>query len=252
MVYHVLNGDALVDRFVATGILGEMLVARECLVEGPLDGETPGEFFNTRAKYLFPENASDRAGYFSSVANEFEKLIHAGDGSEFNLWFGYDLFCQANMWFILSLLHDMNIRKEIFVVYPSHLSPEDRWRDFGGASLADLQKCFTQRINVNETDSRLGKDLWVAFKKNDLTTLEKLAATSSNSFPYLQEVCTAHLQRFPVHGEKGRPERAVEEAITITGGDFTSVFREFTKQEGVYGFGDTQVKYFYDKIRTGS
>ncbi len=133
------------------------------------------------------------------------------EGSEFNLWFGYDLFCQANMWFILSLLHDMEIRKDIFIVYPSHLSPGDRWKDFGGASLADLQKCFTQRINVNETDSRLGKDLWTAFKNNES---DSIGTISGNIVSILFHTCrkyVTHIDRFPANGEKGRPEKTIED-----------------------------------------
>ena len=40
MIYHILNGDALIDRFSATGLKGEMVVARESLIEGDLSGDT--------------------------------------------------------------------------------------------------------------------------------------------------------------------------------------------------------------------
>ena len=52
MVYHVLNGDSLTERFLATGIQGEVVVARECLIEGDLNGDSISEFWLTRANYL--------------------------------------------------------------------------------------------------------------------------------------------------------------------------------------------------------
>ena len=52
MIYHILNGDALIDRFSATGLKGKMVVARECLIEGDLTGDKPEEFYQTRANYL--------------------------------------------------------------------------------------------------------------------------------------------------------------------------------------------------------
>src|SRR3712207_6301561 len=99
MTYHVLNGDALVDRFLDTGLSGEMVVARECLIEGDLSGSTRDAFYLARANYLALAYNEVQKNYFEEVASEFEKLTTAPSPSEFNLWFGYDLFCRANLWF---------------------------------------------------------------------------------------------------------------------------------------------------------
>ena len=61
-------------------------------------------------------------------------------------------------------------------------------------------------------------------------------------------VCRAHIDRVPKQGKKGRPERAVEEIIEHTGSNFIDVFNQFSKREGVYGFGDCQVKLIYDRV----
>ena len=49
--YHVLNGDALSAQF-PEGIEGERIVARECLVDGPVGGKDLDAFFQTRAAFL--------------------------------------------------------------------------------------------------------------------------------------------------------------------------------------------------------
>jgi hypothetical protein len=241
--YHILNGDALTDRFVATGLRGEILVAREALISGPLDGNTLDEFYETRASYHSNE---DKNFYPSYAVSQFEKMLAAPNDSEFNLWFGYDLFCQVNMWFILSLLNDMPVSKEVYTVYPSHLKSEDVWKDFGGATATVLLDCFNNRIAFDEDDILLGKKLWFAFKDNDLIELERLSNESSDCFPYLKEVCRAHIERYPFGN--GRPERVIEEIISTGHSDFSTVFRRFFEREGIYGFGDVQLKEIYDNV----
>jgi hypothetical protein len=247
MIYHVLNGDALVERFKATGLAGEMVVARECLVEGDFGGETLFEFYETRANYLTGTYGEKSETYFRNVASECNKVLYARDLSTFNLWFGYDLFCQVNMWFIISLLQSLKIQKHVFAVYPSFLKRADIWKDFGKATTVDLKKAFEARIEFTAADLRLGNDLWNAYRSNNLTELAKLSNHQTLCFPYLKEVISAHVERFPQSGAAGRPEKTLKEIIRHST-DFTTVFKTFSEKEGVYGFGDLQVKRLYDKI----
>jgi hypothetical protein len=248
MTYHILNGDALIERFRATGLVGEVVVARECLIEGDLRGDNLPAFFQTRAAYIAATYGENRTAYFARVVTEFEKLQAAPDGSEFNLWFGYDLFCRANMWFVLSLLDDLGLNKKVYAVYPFYLKDKDVWNDFGGATPQDLADCFKNRITLTDADIRLGVGLWKAYKSGDLAALETLSKSTSVAFPYLEEVCKAHIERFPKDGISGRPERVLQDIIAYKTTDFNAVFSEFFHREGIYGFGDSQVKQLYDKV----
>jgi hypothetical protein len=78
--------------------------------------------------------------------------------------------------------------------------------------------------------------------------LKKLSKIESACYPYLAEVCEAHIDRFPPEGKKGRPERVIEDIVHNVSDDFATVFREFFEREGVYGFGDAQLKQLYDKV----
>jgi len=245
MIYHVLNGDALASTFTGAGITGEVIVTREALITGDLGGDTLDAFFDTRANYIMPENPRL---YHDVTEREFRKLLSATDDSEFNLWFGYDLFCQVNMWFIISLLQSMPVRKKVFVVYPSFRDSEERWKDFGRATHANLHTALKNRVAFEEKDLTLANELWDAYRNNDLALLQTLAQRKSNCFPYLHEVCQAHIDRFPSPGNKGRPERVIEDIIRNVSSDFHVVFVEFFKREGVYGFGDLQLKPIYDKV----
>ncbi|MBJ6119745.1 hypothetical protein JAO76_16175 [Pontibacter sp. BT310] len=248
MIFQILNGDALTDRFLALGLKGEVIVMRECLIEGGLSGNSLDEFIKTRATYLSETYPSTSDTYHQKVVTEFEKLLQAPDHSEFNLWFGYDLFCMANMWFIISLLHQLSIEKKVFIVYPSYLKKTDIWQDFGSAGSEELYYSFNNRLSLTEKDLQLSQSIWNAYKEHDLIKLRKLSEQQFLSFPYLREVCQAHIARFPAPGKLGRPEKVIAELISDKNVNFTSIFEEFTKREGVYGFGDLQVKKIYDKV----
>src|SRR5689334_18761530 len=172
MVYHILNGDSLACTFPDAKLPGEIVVARECLIEGDLRGNSLDDFWKTRASYI-NTTYDEQKRYYTEVVKEFEKLLNAPDNSEFNLWFGYDLFCRANMWFIISLLSDLRINKDVFVVYPSFLNENARWQEFGNATADDLMVSYKNRTRLNDQDLKLGKDLWTAYKNSDLQQLKK-------------------------------------------------------------------------------
>ncbi|MBO0947703.1 hypothetical protein [Fibrella forsythiae] len=248
MTYHLLNGDALLDRFTATKLEGQVLVARECLIEGDVSGNSLADFWNSRAASIESAYHESSATYFRRVVGEFDKLLAAQDQSDVHLWFGYDLFCQVNMWFVLSLLYNQPRTFNVFAVYPSHLNSDAIWNDFGGATVADLLSCFASKVAFSNADIQLGNNLWNAYRQHDLVKLAELSITHSPCFPYLNEVCRAHIERFGSHGEKGRPERVVEAIISGGTTDFPAVFRAFTQREGIYGFGDSQLKPLYDNV----
>lgn len=178
----------------------------------------------------------------------FIKIVDSPDNSEINLWFGYDLFCQVNMWFILSLLRNKPITAKVYVVYPVFLKGMNIWDEFGQATADDLITCFNNKIEFSEKDVSLGKDLWIAYKNNNLMQLRELSETPSSCFPYLKNVCEAHIDRFTFKDNKGRPETVIEDIVQNVSTDFSVVFNEFFEREGVYGFSDLQVKQIYDKV----
>lgn len=244
MTYHILNGDSLAYTFKEANIPGEIVVAREALIEGNLAGDTLVAFWQNRADSL----GISLEQYESGSVSEFNKIINAPDNSVFNLWFGYDLFCQANAWFILSLINGLKIKKEVYMVYPTFLAEADIWLEFGRANADDLKLSLSNKVRFEEPDFQLAHKLWQAYKSQDLDTLAQLAESKSACFPYLKEVCKAHIERFAPDGQASRPERVLAGILAKGETDFYEVFRKFSAQEGVYGFGDSQLKPIYDKL----
>ena len=245
MVCHVLNGDALASSFSQSRLGGEVIVFREGLVEGDLSGKTLAEFWRARARF----QGVSETDYAARVGGEFEKILHAPDNAEFNLWFEFDLFCQVNMWFVLSLIKGLSVKRKVNAVYTFHLKEEDPhfWTGFGPATADQLRFCHGHRMPLTGADVQLGSDLWMAYKHSDLGGLMRLARNQSHTFPHLMEVIQAHIDRFPSDGAKGRPERVLEE-IMKGATDFQEICREFWRRESIYGFGDLQIKHIYDEL----
>ncbi len=239
MTYQILNGDSLAHDFASARIPGEVIVFREGLSTGDLSGETPEEFWMARAKYM----KTGFNQYQSMVLDELEKITASTDGDEFNLWFEYDLFCQVNMWFLCSMLYLLPKKKKVFAVYTLHLEPNDKnfWGGFGRATVENLRECFTGRIILSEKDLAFAHSLWQAFRSADTKTLSKLSTSGNPSFPFIQPVIEAHL-------DKERPARVVENILANGTANFEYVFNEFWKRESIYGFADLQLKPIYDSV----
>ncbi len=246
MVYHILNGDSLAYGFPDAKMEGNIIVVREGLVEGDLSGNNLDEFWKSRAQYM----ETTETEYHISVVKEFEKIINAPDNSVFNLWFEYDLFCQVNMWFVISIIGSLPTDKNVYAVYTSHLNLTNKhfWNGFGPANSDDLKVCYTNRIFLSKAEINFGQELWEAYKNGNLEELTNLSKHPSLAFPYLQEVVKAHVDRFPKDGTKGRPEKVIEDITKNISTDFHEVFKEFWHRESIYGFGDTQLKILYDKV----
>lgn len=233
MSIHVLPGDSLAAEFNTTGINGDVIVCRECLVAGDKSGTTLDEFWDRRANFIALDYGGDPIEYQENVAYELEKLIGLPADTEVNLWFEYELFCQVNMWFCLDLLKDSDLN--VFRVEPLNASPDDIWKGFGKLGAADLVKCYEGRKQFSEEDIAMGSRLWQVFRLDDSAELLRLSEYRSPCFPFLKEVCQAAAEI------GSRPAEIVRKLKAEGLNELESLFHEFKKRAGVYGYGDLQV-----------
>ena len=221
MIYHILNGDALAERF---DLEGEKIVCRECLVDGDTNAENFADLMNVRAEYI--QRTFDDGDYQQSVKSEFEKMRDFKPVDEINLWFGNEVFCQVNLWFCLWLSAETGAR--FYRVFPD----SSEW-DCG---FQNLSNSYEQRRKLSVNDVNLGKKLWKAFSSRDFESLNKLSETDSENFLRLPEVCQALI-------EKDSKLQAVLLEITAHGEtEFGEIFNKFQVKAAIYGLGDAQVK----------
>lgn len=239
--FHILNGDALRQQFPKT-IAGQIIVCRECLVDGDVSGENLDQLFQNRADFISDNYDGERQDYFDKVASQFQKVRKIVN-SDINLWFEDDLFCQVNCWFVTSLIQKENSGNKVYLVRPRI---HTRY-SFGGMDQSELLAVYKDRQALAELDEI--SDLWDSYQRNDIPSIQAIAAGLKDKYPFISEAVEAHVQRLPRDRKPGRPIASLMTIMDeLNTDEFAPIFREFCKRESIYGFGDLQVKRLYDQI----
>lgn len=244
-IYHILNGDCLYNQLKLTSIQGNFIVFRECLIDGPVNSDTLYDFWHQRAAFISENYEATLDDYFHKMVSEFERILKIPEDSEIYLWFEHDLFCQANMWFIISVLAKLN-HNQIYRVSPISNNEEKFWKGFSVSDIEMLVEAFHQKIAFQNQDIQLGCDLWEAYKRNDIQALINLSKQTSSCFYRLDDVCQAHIDRFDAYNNGGKPEKLVRQILKDGYMSFDDVKKAFFKVGGIYGFGDLQLRRIYD------
>ncbi len=244
--YHILNGDCLAEQLRQTKINQDFIVCREVLMEGDVAAKNFDEFWTVRAQFIANTYGVSREEYYSKTVSELQKLNHLPENAEVCLWFENDLFCQVNMWFVISMLYS-STKLKIYRVFPVIETTADIWKGFGISRAEHLEQAYHSKILLQPKDVALGNTLWTAYKKGDFQKLKETSQIKSDAFEYLEGVCQAHIDRFPTNGKPGRPDQVVKELLDLGTTKFHEIFAEFSRREGIYGFGDLQLKTIYKR-----
>lgn len=239
--YHILNGDCLKDQFPSE-LEGELIILRECLVDGPVHGSSKDTFYKIRAEYLEGAYGPMDESYQDKVVTEIDKITAINTPCEVNLWFEDDLFCQVNFWFVTSLLKDKE-DVTVYLVRPSHHTQYG----FGGLSEQELIEAFDKRVILSDVTSI--SRLWDYYQANDLVGLAHQAKQLEDLYTFIAEAVQAHIDRIPSPDNLGRPTETIKQLIKQYGSDdFGIVFKAFCERESIYGYGDLQVKRIFDAV----
>ncbi|AWW29137.1 DUF1835 domain-containing protein [Echinicola strongylocentroti] len=241
--YHILNGDALKDRFPKE-VAGEVIVMRECLIDGEVKSENLKDFFAKRAAFIADAYGGfSEEDYYRKTVAELEKISSIPPGSSIYLWFEEDLFCQVNFWFVVNLLLNQIPQCKVYLVRPK----TSLFLGFAGLDQKGLQKAFEDRMEIKQV-AKIAQ-LWDRYQANDCELLWQGARELEDVFPFILTAVEAHLARIPKGDHLGRPKEALLEIMKELGTkEFVPVFKEFHKRESIYGFGDLQVKRLFDEI----
>jgi hypothetical protein len=242
--YHILNGDSLKEQFPEK-IQGEIIVTKECLVDGSVKGNNLTDLFKTRAKFISNNyHGYNELDYYENTVPEFQKMENIPVNSEINLWFEDDLFCQVNLWFVIHLLNKSQLNNKIFLIRPKLHNQYG----FGGLNKLELISIYKNRLVLTELDT-LAK-LWGAYQINDTGKLIEISRQLKSLYPFIITAVEAHIERIPTNGNIGRPSMSLIQIIEeLKTEEFGPVFKEFNKRESIYGFGDLQVKRLFNQIK---
>ena len=241
-IIHILNGDALGEQF-PKDLPGETLVFRECLVEGPKKVVEFVAFFASRAAYLSDTyDPTIKESYSLELSIPLMRVVTEQRPTEVVLWFEEDLFCQANFWFICHFLQGSGYRGVVTWAKPSGTARYN----FGLLSKESLMAVFKERLLIDFTKIA---PLWQAYSINDSDELIRLVEDVTDLSEYIIPAAIAYRDMNTSTIEQSRPYLSLLEITkTLKTSHFGKVFMEFCKKEGVYGFGDLQVKRIFDKV----
>jgi len=241
--YHILNGDALKQQFPES-IEGEIIVARECLVDGDVRAHSLTELYKIRAEFIKSNYEALKEDYYKKTVPEFDKILNIEEEAEVNLWFEDDLFCQVNLWFVANLLTQSHNSATIYLIRPE----QHNQYGFGGLNTSTLTALYTNRQLLTATNKMA--QLWDFYQKGDTEQLLNTASELEPRNPFIVTAVKAHVERVPTDGNLGRPIQSLIQIMDdLKTEEFGPVFKEFCKRESIYGFGDLQVKRLLDEIK---
>ena len=243
MKIHVLNGDALGDRFPEV-LSSNPIICRECLIEGPVSHRISDLFFDARKSYLtqrFPESGLD---YEKDVLTEIEKLIHYKSANEINLWFEDDLFCQLNFWFLITLLKQQKYPGRLYLVRPDN----DLEKGFGGSDNVALIDCYKNRLLLEDSLIADIVSIWEAYAQRDLDSLKRNCEKAHKTYTFISNAIQALINHKFLANE-GHVYSTLRKIINEVGSrEISVVYPIFSTALPVYGFGDLQVQKLIDDI----
>jgi len=238
MKIHILNGDALLDKFPKAEFEGEIIVIREAFMDGPVSGTIDEDFWKRRAEFVKSSYGAEESDYAEQFQSQITLLDAITNEDEIFLWFEDDLFCVINLLFTLHYI-SQRAQPVMYRIFPK--ADDQKWEGFGRADEKELVENFTQRILMSNEDIELSNQLWEAYASDDRYRLELLANSDTESFRFLPVVIQAHLDRNNLQTGFGRPYQTLMDILVGGEHEFYEIYEAFWKKDAIYGFGDVQV-----------
>lgn len=237
---HVLNGDATRSAFEAAGLVGDVLVWRDILVEGPVTtGDDAVPMLDARVEFLSERLAIERERYARRAHEQAAALETARAHDEVVLWFEQDLFCAVNLWRLLDWFGRRPPRPTLSLVYPS----TDETKGLGALEPTALAALFAARITVTDAMLALGRRAWAAYASAEPLDGASLVDCADDALPFVRSAFRCHLGRFPsVANGLNELETATLVVLRRAPRNFARLFGEVSEHPRVrrHGMGDVQ------------
>lgn len=249
-VLHILNGDTTLHSFNETGLEGDKLVWREILSQGPVTEDiTSAAFWRAREEWIFLTFNEHEIEF----VKQLEKLYEPYD--EINLWFEFDLHCQANLLGVLMMLNgktDLSL-PAVYLICPGDFPGKANFRGMGELNGEELEYLYDNiRLRLNDYDFVLAAEAWKLYVEGDAGKLEKWLneTTFWDSMHLLKPALEAHLKRLKINdaGLNYIEQRLLD---LYNSGKKTrrQLYQEFWDNEKIYGMGDLEIDLYLKKLQ---
>lgn len=232
--YHILNGDCLKEKLKDK--FPNLLIMREALIQGPTKGNDLDDFLEKRSLFISQEyKACSKEQYLDDTKKELIKIKNIQQDSNINFWFGTDLFCQINFWFLIDFLKDKKTINSLYLVIPQ----EEENCSFG--SNKNIEKSLKKRIEISDQDIRVFVKLWEKFQEEDYASMKKLIKDTMRKYNFLDKTIDALINKSNIN-ETIRKLSKEEK-------DFKKLYKNFCLLHPIYGYGDIQVEYLLKNLK---
>jgi hypothetical protein len=253
-ILHILNGDSTLQSFEQTGLEGNTLVWREVLSEGPLEGNiSSGTFRKNRQDWISETFSEAPESYQVTMLDQLAKLGEPYD--EINIWFEFDLHCQANMLGVMTYLKQKTDLSgpAIFLICPGEYPGKENFRGMGELNGEELEYLYDNiRVQLNEMDFILAAEAWDMYVTRDAGKLNNYLTSTAywGNLPLLKPALQAELKRLQVN--KAGLNYIEQKLLDIyKSGIHTrrEIYSKFWETEKIYGMGDLEVDIYLGRLQ---
>jgi hypothetical protein len=226
---HLHNGDSVANTARLVGVPGRHVAYRETLISGPVRPNLGvQEWIEERARFLAEHYGENLLRVRNELLEQEQTLDRAREEEEVVLWFEHDLFCLANLLYLLSRLTKC---RRLSLIWCSH--------PLGTMEDEDIFKQFHSRYAVAPAMMNAAALAWRAYISEEATDLNRLLDADFVDFPFLREGFLLHASRFPsLRNGLGEVEHRALEGIEAGATEFASLFLRFDQSPPRFGFGD--------------
>ncbi|MCA1814205.1 MAG: DUF1835 domain-containing protein [Halobacteriales archaeon] len=223
---HLANGDATAGRIRAAGLPGEVAVWRDALSEGPVpNGLASPADWKLRVAAGMPDTMAEDAGLLEALGGQKQVV----------LWADEDLFCQANLAYVLAHLADDWVgAADVKLASEGHEGLHTPER---------TATAFARRQTVGPRQAALAAAFWEQYGSADPEPLAELLKRGFPSWRWFGQGLARHLERFPNENGLGLAEETALHALHDGALPFGELFRKLQSAPAVVmlGWGDLQV-----------
>lgn len=243
---HLRCGDDLRPRLPAAGWPGHYLAFADPVCQGPAsdDGDLMG-YLGRRARFVAAHYGADAGEVRRRLGAEYMALRALRRYARVFLWFEHDLWDQAALIRVLSLLADTPaLLGRLF------LMPADGRRSF--PELPDEELAALVPAPLTAAQLEAGAEAWMAFSDPDPTALDALSRRAS-PLPFLPAAMRRHLQDLPWTTDGlALTERMVLQAVRDGAEDLSAVFRALRQADSVFHVTDLIVADVLARLSEGA
>jgi hypothetical protein len=256
-ILHILNGDATANSFEDTGLDGDIMVWREVLSEGPLEENImSASFWRNRSEWIAGAFTDIPENYQQKVLDQLALLDEPYD--EINLWFEFDLHCQANLLGVMTYLKQRTdlSSPNIYLICPADYPGKENFRGMGELNGEELEYLYDNiRVQLSGFDFILAAEAWAIYVSSDVEKLKTYLAKTGfwGSLHLLKPALEAQLQRLQINSNGlNYIEQKLLDIYNYGYKTRPQIYQAFWASEKIYGMGDMEIDIYLSRLKSKS